>query len=320
MNWFYEVAGQQQGPVTEVDLDRLLAEGRITAATLVWREGMTDWQPLGTARPTHDPNAVRCASCGQFFPPAEVVQIGERSICVGCKPAVLQSLQQSGSLETLGEGGRTGPAWEHRAELGVAQAAWQTIQDVLLKPVETFTNMKREGGLANPLLYAMMLGCIGGVVSVIYQVGWNMTIGGTMKPTPVPGQPDFTKFFTATQTPLMIVVMLIVLPITVTVATFMYSGIIHLCLMLCGGANRPFETTYRVYCYAYGSTAALQAIPLCGGAVAGIWSLVATIIGLGKAHETDTWRALLAVLLPLVVCCTALIAVMVAAFGMASRH
>jgi hypothetical protein len=51
MNWFYESGGTQQGPVSETDLDRLLAEGKITPDTLVWREGMAGWTPLRTARP-----------------------------------------------------------------------------------------------------------------------------------------------------------------------------------------------------------------------------------------------------------------------------
>ena len=35
MNWYYEKAGQRQGPITEAELDRLLASGEINATTLV---------------------------------------------------------------------------------------------------------------------------------------------------------------------------------------------------------------------------------------------------------------------------------------------
>ena len=51
MNWYYESGGQQQGPVAESELDRLLAEGKITLDTLVWRDGMAGWAPLRSARP-----------------------------------------------------------------------------------------------------------------------------------------------------------------------------------------------------------------------------------------------------------------------------
>lgn len=51
MNWYYALDGKQQGPASEEELARLAASGTITGATLVWREGLGDWQPLSVARP-----------------------------------------------------------------------------------------------------------------------------------------------------------------------------------------------------------------------------------------------------------------------------
>ncbi len=44
MPWYYAVGSQQQGPVTEQQLQALAKDGVITGDTLVWREGMTGWQ------------------------------------------------------------------------------------------------------------------------------------------------------------------------------------------------------------------------------------------------------------------------------------
>jgi hypothetical protein len=44
-------------------------------------------------------------------------------------------------------------------------------------------------------------------------------------------------------------------------------------------------------------------IPVCGGLISGVWGLVCSCIGLARAHETDTGRVVIAVLLPLIVCC-----------------
>lgn len=45
--WYYaDRAGQQQGPVAADWLAAALQRGELTAASLVWREGMADWQPL----------------------------------------------------------------------------------------------------------------------------------------------------------------------------------------------------------------------------------------------------------------------------------
>ena len=73
--------------------------------------------------------------------------------------------------------------------------------------------------------------------------------------------------------------------------------------MIFGGANQPFETTFRVFAFTQGSAGPLQIIPLCGGLISGVWAIVCYCIGLARAHETDTGRAVLAVFLPLIVCC-----------------
>ncbi len=46
-SWFFASQGQQQGPYPEAQLHGLIAKGIVTAATLVWSEGMADWQKAG---------------------------------------------------------------------------------------------------------------------------------------------------------------------------------------------------------------------------------------------------------------------------------
>jgi hypothetical protein len=49
-NWYFGENGMQQGPVTDAELEELIAAGRIVPTTLVWREGMATWQPLAGVR------------------------------------------------------------------------------------------------------------------------------------------------------------------------------------------------------------------------------------------------------------------------------
>ena len=88
--------------------------------------------------------------------------------------------------------------------------------------------------------------------------------------------------------------------------------------MICGGAKQPFETTFRTYCYVQGAAYVFQVVPVCGALVGGIWALVCTCIGLSKAHDITIGRAVMAVLLPMIVCCGALILSLVAIFGVAA--
>lgn len=100
MTWYYLADGEQQGPVSDGELDALLREGEIERSTLVWRAGMSEWQPLTTARPISPPPRIpdlsgnRCAVCGQAFPPNELVKVNRTLICGACKPRFLQSLAE----------------------------------------------------------------------------------------------------------------------------------------------------------------------------------------------------------------------------------
>jgi len=46
-------------------------------------------------------------------------------------------------------------------------------------------------------------------------------------------------------------------------------------------------------------------VPFCGGLVASVYNIVLNCMGIARAHEIDTGKAVMAVLLPLVVCCVA---------------
>lgn len=51
MNWFYSDNGQQKGPVSDMEFSAMVRDGRIKPESLVWREGLPDWQPVSLARP-----------------------------------------------------------------------------------------------------------------------------------------------------------------------------------------------------------------------------------------------------------------------------
>lgn len=46
MTWHYEINGVRHDNVTEDDITGLIVHGEMTAATLVWQQGMTEWQPV----------------------------------------------------------------------------------------------------------------------------------------------------------------------------------------------------------------------------------------------------------------------------------
>jgi len=58
MSWYYSDNGRQAGPVDDAGLDGLIRLGAVRPDTLVWKEGMANWQPLSTVRPAPAPDPI----------------------------------------------------------------------------------------------------------------------------------------------------------------------------------------------------------------------------------------------------------------------
>jgi hypothetical protein len=103
-------------------------------------------------------------------------------------------------------------------------------------------------------------------------------------------------------------------PFFVVAGQFIGAGITHLCLLLVGGANRSFETTFRVSCYSSGAASVFNLLPALGPVLVFVWGgLIVQIIGLSAAHRTSIPRVIFAVFLPLFVMITAVAGIV---FGM----
>ena len=177
----------------------------------------------------------------------------------------------------------------------------------LVRPGEAFARMSISGDLGRPLIFAVVLGWIGILAGQVYQL-----IMPGMPWRYLPGMDRGLNF----AVPLAYTIGTIVLaPIFILLAVFIWSAILHLFLVIVGAANSGFAATVRVVCYA-GTTQVLQVLPLCGGFLAAIWAIALEIIGLAVAHRTTQGKTAVAVLLPIALCC-ACAAIIAVAFGAA---
>ena len=200
--------------------------------------------------------------------------------------------------------------WERRAEAGFLSALFETIRVVLLEPKAAFAAMKQTGGLGAPLFFFVLIGTVGGVAGIFYQAVYNSVESGAS-----PEQQAVAAMLTST---VAIGLTIMLLPIFLTGLAFVSAGLVHLALIIVGGAKRPFEATFRVACYAGGATAVLQLLPIFGTIVASVWNFACMVIGLSEVHNIGKGRAAVAVLLPYIVCCGLLlvgVVALVAAFG-----
>ena len=123
MNWYYARGDERMGPVDDAAMDQLVRSGAITAETLVWKEGMADWQPLGSvaqvgssAPVASTPSPVAagdaampeslygeqtvagCVECGRSFPRDEMVPYEEHLVCAECKDVFFQRVREGGGI------------------------------------------------------------------------------------------------------------------------------------------------------------------------------------------------------------------------------
>lgn len=107
MTWYYVEDQQQRGPVTAAEFEHLVHSGRITPRTLVWREGMEVWQPLGSLNETAGASAppedhCPCVMCGRPFPTGDMLQFERAWVCAECKPLFVQKLREGGRVGSYG--------------------------------------------------------------------------------------------------------------------------------------------------------------------------------------------------------------------------
>ena len=283
-------SGQSLGIFDEARVREGLATGEFIGTDLGWQEGMPAWRPLSELE-----------SFGAV-PPPPPIGAPQPAADPTPEPAATTYTPAVTAPVTTGEG--SGLPWENRDQLGFGNALVATIGMVITRPNEAFTVMKREGGLGDALLFTIILGVFGMIATFGFAFALpaiGLGAGGMGDLLGLGASAAFLLFA----------------PVAMVLGIFIGGAIIHVCLMLLGGANRSFETTIRVLCYAGGSANVFVLVPLCGTTIASIVALVLDCIGLARAHQTDTWRPVAAVLLPVVVCCGGfmLFWIIVGAFG-----
>lgn len=116
MQWYYAENGASVGPIGDDEFQGAVSSGKVTAETLVWHEGMSDWVAYnttqggspGSAASTSKPlnmapsveaaavtkQSAECAECGRAFSTADLMNYKGTYICAECKPAYFQRLEE----------------------------------------------------------------------------------------------------------------------------------------------------------------------------------------------------------------------------------
>lgn len=198
------------------------------------------------------------------------------------------------------------------------RAFWQTWKSVMVNPVRFFKRVPPEGNFVLPLYYGLICQSAAVILMWAYQAGFQSMpsivhyvagFGGW-------GAVTFADILAWPTVVIFIIVLIVAAPVAALISLFFTSAVYHICLKILGGAKKGYEATFRSLCY--GSSAQfLSIVPIVGTVIAGVWSLVLTVIGIKHLHDTTYTRAILAVVLPLFLCCGVTLLVIATIFGAA---
>ncbi len=214
--------------------------------------------------------------------------------------------ESSPAGEDAGASPRNGLAWERRFEIGLAAGVLGTIREVVFSPTAAFRAMRQEGGWAEPLAFAVLVGS----VAVWVAQGWDVVTSTLLAGMTGAQAQDIVAANIAT------IWLALFAPLLVCASTFFGAAIVHGLLLLFGGAPKPYETTFRVVSYSW-AVGVFNLVPICGVFLGSVWRIVVQIIGVREAQEVPPGRAAAAVLVPLLLLCFCLAMLVVATVGLA---
>jgi len=195
--------------------------------------------------------------------------------------------------------GAAGNPWERRASLGGVNAFIEAVKLFATSPGEAFSQTHKRGDYGSPLLFAILVGWIGVTIGQI----WQTLMGASflsMMPAEFRGSIPFVAGSAGG-----FLLNVIFAPVYIIIGLFVWGALLHLCLVIVGGLGKSqagFEGSFRVIAYSMVAQLA-NLIPIAGGMICLVWTLVLAVIGVQKLHETEQGKAVAAVLIPVALCC-----------------
>ena len=202
--------------------------------------------------------------------------------------------------------------WEERDRLGFVEAFVETVKLIVISPSDAFSRLRADGDLTSPMLFGIIFSWVCMLISQL----WNLVLTNSLRD--MFGAAEGLDAFFRAPSIFELIGTLLFWPIIYVVIIFVGAAIMHVCLLIVGATTASpmgFEGTIKVYAYATVTWISVV-LPFAGGIVGSLWNLVLAVIGFSEVHRTSQGRALVAVLIPTILCC-ACILLTAAMFGAA---
>lgn len=284
--------GKPYGPYGAEEIRKFYAEGMLNAQSLVHLAGEAEWTPLG-----------KRADFADLFAPQQSAQAPQPP------PPPPAPAYAAPAYAPPSQGWGTPPPsttvpnpipWEAKPRGPAVNALVDTAKLFALTPAEAWKRTPPLGDYIPPLLYALILSWIGGFFSVAWSRLFTTSWISMLPPEARQALPAALLAGAGSG-----IGTIIFYPILISVGLFIGSAVAHVCMMIVGGlkdSNAGYEGTFRSLSYSAVADLA-YVIPIGGGLVAAVWKTWLVVQGLSTIHRTTQGKALMAVLIPVLLCC-----------------
>ncbi|MFW6369082.1 MAG: YIP1 family protein [Myxococcota bacterium] len=223
------------------------------------------------------------------------------------------NLPPGGELPPGGGGHGSGDGkspFERRDQTGFVGGFVETVKLALIDPRRLFSGM----GVDDPgsaFLFGWLCLSIGGIAGSL----WNTLSNRFTRTTTFSAEdlrdlpPEFAelleRFAESAGEGGQLLIGIVLTPVFAAIGLLIWAALVHLGALIFGAASRGWNASFKAVCYG-SAPALLGVVPICGGFIGWIWSVVLAIVGLTFLQRTTAGRATGAVLvwILLVCCCT----------------
>jgi hypothetical protein len=161
-----------------------------------------------------------------------------------------------------------------------------TLRRVLFSPRAFFAELPVRGGLGEPLGFVLLVGTIGILGSLL----WQLLLEGDFSET-MPAVALSKHVGNLMRDPKVIVGIFMLTPFLVACGQFFLSICLLGAVRLTTSEKNTFESVFRVAAYAQ-APAVLCLVPWGGAFIAAVWNIILLVIGIAKKFGTSVLKAL----------------------------
>lgn len=194
------------------------------------------------------------------------------------------------------------------AEEGYRGAAWdldggrfpddfvRAWKESVLSPSRFFSGLRPGGSLWRAILFLLVLSVVGAGLGLIWSAGlWGGGDVTAMREALGASSEALGRWAAVMSNPL---IGFLAAPFTAILLWVLGTVVFHALVTILVDGHAGLRETARVVAYAWAGPQVFQAIPVLGGTIGSVWSVVLMVIGIREQHGASGGRAAAVVLLP----------------------